>query len=105
VTHPEANPPPSSPSFSTWMGSMWLYTVLRFGLFLVLWGVLYAAGLSGLIGGLLAVVLSVPLSYVLLARPRARLAATVEQRIAAQRATRAALDDKLAGSEEDDSAG
>jgi hypothetical protein len=61
--------------------------------------------LSGLIGGLLAVVLSVPLSYVLLARPRARLAATVEQRVAAQRAARAALDERLAGSEDDDSLG
>ncbi|MDP9094067.1 MAG: DUF4229 domain-containing protein, partial [Actinomycetota bacterium] len=89
MTQPEAEPPPASPSFSTWMGSMWLYTVLRFGLFLVLWGLLYAAGLSGLIGALLAALLSVPLSYVLLARPRARLAATVEQRVAAQRAARA----------------
>jgi hypothetical protein len=95
-----ADPQPSSPSFSTWMGSMWLYTVLRFGLFLLLWGLLYVAGLSGLIGGFIAVVLSVPLSYVLLARPRARLAATVEQRITAQRAERARLDEKLAGEDE-----
>jgi O-antigen ligase len=79
---------------------MWLYTVLRFGLFLALWGLLVLAGLGGLLAGVLAVVLSVPLAYFLLARPRARLAATVEQRIEAQRAERSALDKQLSGDED-----
>lgn len=92
---------PPTPSFKAWMGSMWLYTLLRFGLFLVLWGLLYVAGLNGYVGALIAIVLSVPLSYVLLARPRARFAATIEQRIEAQRIRRAQLDEQLAGDEAD----
>jgi hypothetical protein len=96
---PEPVDPPT-PSLRNWMGSMWLYTVLRFGLFLVLWGLLYVAGLHSLLGALIAVVLSVPLSFVLLARPRARFAATIEQRVEAQRARRAALDQELSGGDE-----
>jgi O-antigen ligase len=89
------------PSFAGWMGSMWLYTVLRFGMLLVLWGVLYLAGLGGLLALLLAAVLSVPLSFVLLARPRARLAASIEQRVNAHRENRADLDEKLAGEDDE----
>ena len=63
-------------------------------------GVLYLAGLHGLIAALVAVVLSVPLAFVLLARPRARFAATIEQRVEAQRARRAQLDEQLAGDED-----
>jgi O-antigen ligase len=85
------------PTFAGWMGSMWLYTILRFGLFFALWGILVLAGLSGLLAALLAVVLSLPLSYVLLARPRARFAANIEQRSDARREDRADLDQKLAG--------
>jgi O-antigen ligase len=83
------------------MGSMWLYTLLRFGMLLVLWGVLYLAGLGGLLALLLAAVLSVPLSFVLLARPRARLAANIEQRVNAHRENRADLDEKLAGEDDE----
>ncbi|HEV7192745.1 MAG TPA: DUF4229 domain-containing protein [Jatrophihabitantaceae bacterium] len=91
-----------TPSFKAWMGSMWLYTLLRFGLFLALWGLLYIAGLHGLIAAMVAVVLSVPLAFVLLARPRAKFAATIEQRVEAQRARRAVLDEKLAGDDPGD---
>lgn len=84
-------------SFGAWMGSMWLYTVLRFGLFFVLWGLLFLAGVTGLFGALVAIVLSVPLSFVLLARPRARFAAQLEQRVAAARENRARLDEQLDG--------
>ncbi|MDT4996734.1 MAG: hypothetical protein QOD45_802, partial [Pseudonocardiales bacterium] len=79
--------------FGRWLGSMWLYTVLRFGLFLALWGILVLLGLSGLIAALLALVLSVPLSLVLLSRPRQRVADAIEQRLAVQRARR----ERLAG--------
>jgi len=82
------------------MTSMWLYTILRFGLFLALWGLVTLAGLHGFIGALVAVVLSVPLSFVLLSVPRARFAANIERRVNAHREARAALDEKLAG--EDD---
>lgn len=87
--------PAPQPSFGGWFGSMWLYSVLRFGLFFVLWGVLALLGLGSLVAALLALVLSVPLSFVLLARPRRRFAANLEARVAAQRARRAALDAEL----------
>jgi peptidoglycan/LPS O-acetylase OafA/YrhL len=89
------------PGFANWLGSMWLYTVLRIALFLVLWGIVVAAGLPALLGAIVAAVLSAPLSYVLLARPRARLAANIEARMAARRDERAALDADLRGDDDD----
>lgn len=74
---------------------MWLYTILRFGLFFVLWGLLVLAGLHGLVGAFVALVLSVPLSFVLLAVPRRRFAAQVEQRMGARRTDREHLDAEL----------
>lgn len=74
---------------------MWLYTVLRFGLFFVLWWVLVLLGLGGFLAPALALVLSVPLSFVLLARPRARFARQLEARLAARREDRAELDARL----------
>ncbi len=74
---------------------MWLYTVLRFGLFVVIWGLLVLLGVHGLLGALIAMVLSIPLSFVLLARPRARFAANLESRVSAARARRADLDTEL----------
>jgi len=74
---------------------MWLYTILRFGLFLALWGLLYLAGLHSLLGPLIAAALSVPLSFVLLAVPRARFAANIEQRVNAHRESRADFDARL----------
>jgi hypothetical protein len=90
------------PSFAGWLGSMWLYTILRFGLFLVLWGVIVLAGLHGFAGAFVAVLLSIPLSYVLLSVPRARFAANLEQRVNAHRDNRADLDQKLAGEDDID---
>jgi hypothetical protein len=79
------------------MGSMWLYTVLRFALFFALWGILLLIGLGGILalGG--ALVLSVPLSLVLLAAPRRRFAATIEARVEAHRARAERLDAELDG--------
>lgn len=74
---------------------MWLYTILRFGLFFALWGVLVVLGLHGILAPLLALILSVPLSFVLLARPRAMFARQLEARVAARRAERAELDAQL----------
>jgi O-antigen ligase len=87
--------PPGKPSFGNWLGSIWLYTGLRLALFLALWGILVLLGLSGLIAALLALLLSVPLAFVLLARPRQRVAQALEQRLAAQRARRDRLADEL----------
>lgn len=83
------------PGFARWMGSLWGYTILRFGLFFVLWGLLVLVGLNGLLGALIALVLSIPLSLVLLAGPRARVAHQVEARIEASKAARRDLDTRL----------
>ena len=73
------------PTFRGWMGSMWLYTTLRFGLFGALWGILYLCGISVYLSALIGLVLSVPLSLVLLAKPRARFTAQLEARVNARR--------------------
>jgi hypothetical protein len=83
------------PSFSNWMGSLWGYTILRFGMFFALWGILVLVGLTGLFAALIALVLSIPLSLVLLAGPRDRVARQVEARVQASRAARHDLDKRL----------
>jgi hypothetical protein len=90
---------PARPTFATWMGSMWLYTLLRFGMFFALWGLIVLAGMQALFAAVLAAALSLPLSYVLLARPRAHFAATIEQRVQAHQAQRERLDERLSGDE------
>jgi O-antigen ligase len=84
------------------MGSMWLYTLLRFALFFALWGLLLLIGLRGLLAPLIALVLSVPLSLVLLARPRAAFTRQLEMRVAARRAERERLDSDLEPGDRDD---
>jgi hypothetical protein len=81
------------------MGSMWLFTVLRFGLFFALWGLMVLVGLHGLFAAIVALVLSVPLSLVLLAKPRAAFTRQLEARVNARRDQRAELDARL---DEDD---
>ena len=94
--------PAQTSTFGSWMGSMWLYTILRFGLFFLLWWLVVLAGLHGFVAAVVALVLSVPLSFVLLAVPRARFAANIEARLNARRAERADLDDQLSGDDGDD---
>lgn len=77
--------PVAQPGFRAWMGSMWLYTLLRFGLFGALWAVLSLLGLPVFGAALLGLLLSVPLSFVLLARPRRRFANQIELRMNARR--------------------
>jgi hypothetical protein len=84
-----------APGFLGWIGSLWGYTILRFGMFFVLWGLLLLVGLGGLFAALVALVLSIPLSLVLLAGPRARVAENVERRVEAARAHREELDHRL----------
>jgi hypothetical protein len=86
-----------APSPGQTLGAMWLYTVLRFGLFLVLWGLLWVARVPGLVAGMIAVVLSIPLSYILLNKQRARLAANLEARVTARQSHRHNLDTQLSG--------
>jgi p-aminobenzoyl-glutamate transporter AbgT len=82
-------------TFAGWMGSMWLYTVLRFGVFGLLWVILWAVGLEPILAGIIAAFASVPISYVALQVPRQRFAQKIEQRIAARRDARDALDSEL----------
>jgi hypothetical protein len=84
------------------MGSMWLYTILRFGLFFALWGILELLGVHGFLAPILALVLSVPLSFVLLAKPRAMFTRQLEARIERRKEDRAALDAQLEPGETDD---
>jgi hypothetical protein len=83
------------PGFGGWMGSMWAFTILRFGLFFALWLILYLVGLHGFLAPLVALVLSVPLSFVLLAGPRRRFTANLEARVQAHKVVRSDLDTQL----------
>lgn len=83
------------PSFARWMGSLWGYTILRFAMFFALWGILLLVGLSGFLAALVALVLSVPLSLVLLAGPRRRVAENIEARVSTARESRRTLDERL----------
>lgn len=74
---------------------MWLYTLLRFGMFFLLWWVLELLGVHGFLAPLLALALSVPLSFALLARPRARFTRQLEARLEARRIEREQLDAQL----------
>lgn len=80
---------------------MWLFTILRFGLFFALWGALVLLGVHGFLAPALGLILSVPLSFVLLARPRAMFTRQLEARIAARKAERAAFDARLESGETD----
>jgi O-antigen ligase len=95
VSDEQTPEPKAAPHFGRWMGSMWLYTVLRFGLFFALWGILVLVGFSGLFAALLAVILSVPLSLVLLRKPRNAFTAQLQARVDARNAARADLDSRL----------
>jgi hypothetical protein len=94
---PPGEPVPRKPTPGQTLGAMWLYTLLRFGLFLVLWALLWLARVPGLLAGLIAVVLSVPLSFVLLRRQRERVAANLQQRIIARQAQQHQFDARLSG--------
>jgi hypothetical protein len=96
---PGTEPAPTRPTAGQTLGAMWLYTVLRFGMFLLLWALLWVARVPGLLAALIALVLSVPLSFVLLRRQRERVAANLEQRIIARQAEQHNLDAKLSGEE------
>jgi hypothetical protein len=95
MTEPEQPPEPRLPTFTRWMGSMWLYSLLRFGLFFALWGLMVLVGLNGLFAALVGLVLSIPLSLVLLSRPRAVVAGNIESRVNARRNARHDLDSRL----------
>jgi hypothetical protein len=90
------------PSFGRSLGLFWLYTILRFGLFGLLWLVLWLVGVGWLIAAAIAVVISIPLSWVLLARPRRALAANIEERVNARIDRVTQLNARLDGTDESD---
>jgi hypothetical protein len=102
--HPTDERPPADsaprPSFGRSLGLFWLYTVLRFGLFGAIWLVLWLVGVEWLFAAAIAVVLSIPLSWFLLARPRQAFAANIEQRVNARFEHKTELDARLEGATE-----
>ena len=90
-------PPPARPSAGQTLAAMWLYTLLRYGLFALLWFLLWLARVPWLLAGLIALVLSVPLSYILLRRQREKMAENLEQRVLARQAKQQELDARLSG--------
>ena len=87
------------PSFGRSMSVMWIYTILRFGLFFVLWGLLALFNVRGYVGAGLALLLSIPLSWVLLSRPRQAFANNLEQRVQYRVEQKSALDAQLGGAD------
>ena len=90
------------PTFKRSFGAMWIYTILRFGLFFALFGLLWLVGVKGFLGAIIALALSVPLSFVLLSRPRQAFAQVLEQRFDARKAREADLDAQLRGDDSTD---
>jgi hypothetical protein len=72
------------------------YTVLRFGLLVVVLAALALIGVRGILLPALAVLISLPLSYVLLAKQRNAFAAEVERRVHERQEKRAALRAEMA---------
>ena len=69
---------------SSWLKgyrAFWVYTVARFALFAVLAVLLWLVGVPYLFAGIIAIAVSVPLSWFLLAKPREAFAATIEARV------------------------
>ena len=77
--------------------AFWVYTLARFALFGVLWVVLWLVGVPYLFAALIAIVVSVPLSWFLLAKPRLAFAATIEARVGQRRERSAELGQRLEG--------
>jgi hypothetical protein len=86
------------------IAALWVYTLARAAVFGLLFGLLWLFGVRGLLGAAIALVLSVPLSYVLLTKPRAALTDSVHDRLDARHERTVALDAELAGDDLDESA-
>ncbi len=73
----------------------WTYTALRLALLLAIYGLLWLCGLDGFVGAAVALLLTIPLSYVVLARPRAAMVASMDLLREQRRARTNALDEQL----------
>lgn len=74
-----------------------VYTAGRIAIFVVLVGLLWFVGLTGVLLYLAALVLSVPVSFLALARQRAALARHLERRMAERRSSRERFRSRLRG--------
>jgi hypothetical protein len=77
-----------------------IYTAGRVLVFAVLAGLLWLVGLRGFLLVIAALVLSVPVSYFLLARQRDALAADVERKVTNRQSRREDLRSQLRGDDE-----
>ena len=77
-----------------------VYTAGRVLVFAGVAALLFVVGLRGFVLVLVALLVSLPVSYVLLARARAGFAADVERRMTARRARREDLRSRLRGDDE-----
>lgn len=84
------------------IGLFWLYTGLRVLVFLVLFGALWLVGVRGLLGALIALILGIPLSIFVLAAPRRRLAAALQDHVDARTDHQTQLRRRLNGDDGDD---
>jgi hypothetical protein len=76
-----------------------VYTAARAGLLVAVALLLYAIGLRGFPLAVFALIVSLPLSYLVLARQRVALGVHLERRMAERRARSAALRTQLRGDE------
>jgi hypothetical protein len=90
------------PSARASLAALWLYTLLRFAVFFGILGLLWLIDVRGFLGAVIALVLSLPISFVLLAKPRARLASNLEQRLQARRSRASEFDARLVGDDTQD---
>ena len=80
----------------------WTYSLLRIAVFGVIFGLLWLFGLRGLLAAAIAIVLSVPLSFVLLAKPRAAMAQSMQDRLHLRQDRADDLDARLGGGQHSD---
>jgi Protein of unknown function (DUF4229) len=90
--------PATPPRVAPWLT---LYTLGRFAVFALLFAAVWFAGLGGLPALLWALVLSIPVSYLLLRPLRDRLTEALAARSVARKAAKEAFRDRLAGAEDE----
>lgn len=91
---------PTPPSATSTLGAMWVFTLLRLAVFGAMFGLLLLARVPGFWAAVIALILSVPLSFVLLSKQRQKLVDNIEQRVEAGKAKNQDLDNKLSGGED-----
>lgn len=93
---------PKTPSAASTLGAMWLFTLMRFGVFGVIFVLLLLGRVPLFWAGVVALVLSIPISFVLLNRQRQKLVDNLAARMTAHQARSATLDEQLSGGETSD---